>query len=384
MDKNKKGFQSAESYRTWIEINKNAVKNNYGIFREIVEPSTKLWAVVKSNAYGHGLSVFSRLINEFGVDGFCVDSLLEGLKLRKDKIHKPILVLGPTLYNLFDLAWKKKITLTVSNFESLKELGRLKLKPKFHIKIDTGMSRQGFLMEDVPRVINLIKKSELNLAQSFSGIYTHFASAKDVNYPTYTELQFDSFKKISNLFERAGFENLEKHVAATGATLIDKKYHLDAVRVGIGLYGLWPSKELEIQLASAIKLQPILSWRTLVSEVKNIKQGSFIGYDLVEKTDRPIKIAVLPFGYWHGFPRNLSGIGEILIKGKRCRVLGRVSMDLIVIDVTGVDAQVGDYATIIGMDLKESILASEISSKIQASYYEFVTRLNPLIKRVVV
>jgi alanine racemase len=224
----------------------------------------------------------------------------------------------------------------------------------------------------------------LDFRKSFSGIYTHFASAKDINYPTYTELQFDNFNKILNLFKTAGFKNLEKHVAATGATLINKKYHLDAVRVGIGLYGLWPSRELEVQLSSAINLKPILSWRTLVSEVKNIKQGSFIGYDLVEKTDRPIKIAVLPLGYWHGFSRNLSGIGEILIKGKKCRVLGRVSMDLIVVDVTGADVCVGDYATIIGMDFKNNISAFEISSKSQTSYYEFVTRLNPLIKRVVV
>ncbi len=382
--KNKNGFRSLESYRTWIEIDKNAVKNNYGIFRGMINPETKLWAVVKSNAYGHGLSVFSQVINKLGIDGFCVDSLLEGLKLRKDGIEKPILVLGPTLYNLFDLAYKEKITLTISNFESLREVTKLKLIPKFHIKIDSGMSRQGFLEEDVPKVINFLKKSSLDFRKSFSGIYTHFASAKDINYPTYTELQFDNFNKILNLFKTAGFKNLEKHVAATGATLINKKYHLDAVRVGIGLYGLWPSRELEVQLSSAINLKPILSWRTLVSEVKNIKQGSFIGYDLVEKTDRPIKIAVLPLGYWHGFSRNLSGIGEILIKGKKCRVLGRVSMDLIVVDVTGADVCVGDYATIIGMDFKNNISAFEISSKSQTSYYEFVTRLNPLIKRVVV
>ena len=175
-----------------------------------------------------------------------------------------------------------------------------------------------------------------------------------------------------------------KHCAATGATLINNKYHLDAVRIGIGLYGLWPSMELEAQLGNKIKLQPALSWYSVVSEVKDLKKGDYVGYDLVERVIRPSKIAVIPIGYWHGFDRRLSGIGEVLINGRRARVLGRVSMDLIVVDVTGIKCKFGDRATLIGKQGKEEITLYEMARKIGTSHYEVVTRINPLIERTII
>ncbi len=385
--KTKGKFDSFGAFRTWVEINQSAVKSNIAVFRKILSPKTKLWSVVKSNAYGHGLVQFSKLAEKFGVDGFCVDSYVEAVRLRKEGIKKPILVLGPTLAELAKDAASKDIVLSVSNFEILKHLSQTKNPPKFHIKIDTGMSRQGFFLEDIPKVIKFLnlQPTTYNLSPKLVGLYTHFASAKDTNYPTYTEHQFELFNKALKLFEKAGYKNLIKHVSATGGAMINSKYHQDAVRVGIGLYGLWPAKELELQLGNKIHLKPILSWKTIVSEVKNIPAGQFVGYDLVERVHRPTKIAVLPIGYWHGLPRALSTIGEVLINGRRARILGRVSMDLTVVDVAGVKCQVGDIATLIGKDGQDEISAYEFAAKAGgASHYEIVTRLNPLMERILI
>lgn len=385
-----------DNVRTWVEIDRRAAQKNYSTFRKLIGPNAKpstvsrggsgtgvkLWSVVKSNAYGHGLVAFSKLVQKLGVDGFCVDSLVEGLRLRKAGIRKPILVLGPTLHNRFQEAAKKKIVISISNFGALKALAGSKSVSQFHIKVDTGMHRQGFYLEDLPRVIKLLNSKFSILNSRLKGIYTHFASAKDVNYPTYTEKQFSEFQKAVRLFEKAGFRGLVKHCAATGATLIDKKYHLDAVRVGIGFYGLWPSKELEMQVGRKVDLRPVLSWRAVISEIKTLKPGDYVGYDLFERVSRDTKIAVIPIGYWHGFPRALSSIGEVIVNGRRARVLGRVSMDLVAVGpVSG--CKPGDVVTFIGKDGASELLAFDVARAAGTIHYELLTRLNPLMERVI-
>ena len=367
-------------YKTWIEINKEAISHNFNFFRERVGEETKLWAVVKSNAYGHGLVDFSVIINESGVDGFCADSVMEGLALRGIGIKKPILILGPTMPELYQEAEKNDLTITISNFEALKCLLILEHPPKFHLKIDTGMRRQGFYLNDLSQVIEEFRISNFEFRNHLEGVYTHFASAKDVNYPTYTEKQFAEFLEAVKILEAAGFSNLIKHTAATGGVLVNKKYHLDAVRIGIGFYGLWPSKELKIQLDG--ELVPVLSWKSIVSEVKDFKKGDYFGYDLVEKASNDGRLAIVPIGYWHGIDRRLSGCGEVLICGKRAKILGRVSMDLIIVDVTDIDCRVGDEVVIIGEQGGERISAGDIARKIGTVHYEVITRINPLIKRI--
>ncbi len=385
-----------KNLRTWIEIDSRAAKKNYDTFRKLTGvrypfpgkrvPDTLLWSVVKSNAYGHGLVLFAKLMQGFGIDGFCVDSLVEGLRLRASPpagggITKPILVLGPTLPALFHEAAKKKIAISISNFEALKALAAAKQKPEFHLKIDTGMHRQGFYVDDLEKVIKLITNN-LKLKTKLTGVFTHFASAKDINYPTYTEKQFAEFEKAAALFEKAGFKNLVKHASATGGTLISSKYHLNAVRVGIGLYGLWPSRELEMQLGDRIHLEPILSWKAVVSEVKSLKPGDYVGYDLAERVNKKTRMAVVPIGYWHGFPRSLSGVGEMLLSGGRAKVLGRVSMDLLVIDIGKLKGRPGDVLTLIGKSKGREMGAYEVARRAGLIHYELLTRLNPLIERI--
>lgn len=368
--------------RTWIEIDKAAVKHNAAAMRKLLSPGTKLFAVVKSNAYGHGIFAMPPLLLESGVDGFCVDSIIEAVAMRERGITAPILVLGFTLPKLYPLAHEHNITLTISSMDSLRELCRAKTAPQFHLKVDTGMHRQGVYVEEISDIIALLKKSPAGKA--LAGVYTHFASAKDINYPTYTDMQTAAFDCALALLQKAGWTKLVRHAAATAGAMVNKKYHYDAVRVGIGFYGLWPSKELRIQMPD-INLLPILSWHTVVGEVKHAKKGDYVGYDLVERLRRDSTLAVIPVGYWHGFPRALSGVGEVLVNGKRARVLGRVSMDIIVVDVTGISCAMGDIATLIGAQGKEVITAEECAAAAGgASYYEYLTRLNPLIERIVV
>ncbi len=368
--------------KVFVNVSKAAVQHNIKTFRQLLAPKTKLFAVVKSNAYGHGLASFSRLADQFGVDGFCVDSVVEGEKLRKEGIKKPVLVLGSTFRNFLETAAKNKITITVSSLEGLAELAASKYKPEFHLKMDTGMHRQGFYYSELPKAIRIISNSKFKISHALKGIYTHFASAKELNYPTITDMQFKEFQKAVKHIEAAGYKNLVRHAAASGGTLMNQKYHLDAVRIGIGLYGLWPSGELMMQLPK-IRLKPALSWHTLVSEVKKIGPGDYVGYDLTERMEKPGKIAVLPIGYWHGYPRALSSIGEVLIGGKKCRVFGRVSMDMIVADVAGVKTGRGMKATLIGRQGNEEVSAYDLARKLGASHYEIITRINPLIERIV-
>ncbi len=392
-----KNRNTIHTLRTWVEIDSRAAAHNYRVFRSLVSHRgfrASLFAVVKSNAYGHGLFAYSLLADALGVDGFCVDSVIEAVALRGVHITKPILVLGPTLRSLLHAAREENVTVSVGDRASLAHVLKEKHPPAFHMEIDTGMHRRGFYPEELPKIITyLASLPPGGQVSSLRGIYTHFAAAKDLSATAYTEMQFKKFTEARERFRAAGFKRLTAHASATGGILLGEKYHLDMVRAGIGLYGLWPSRELELQLGNpgnnasgrpVFDLRPVLSWRSVVSEVKPLKAGDYVGYDCTERIVRPAKMAVVPVGYWHGFPRACSCVGSVLVRGHRARVLGRVSMDMIAIDVTGIAARPGDTVTLIGTDGGETVTASEASNAIGMSYYEFLTRLNPLMERIVV
>jgi alanine racemase len=377
--------------RTWIELDKQALVSNFRVLHKLLSKKTNFLAVTKSNAYGHGLMQVAKILtsDQLIVASNClwfgVDSIVEALRLRREGIENKILVLGRTLPERLKEAVNENITLSVSSLPGLLELVKDHSKnttwPEFHLKIDTGMHRQGFFPRELPAVIKILKRHKL----APSGIYTHFASAKDSLYPAYTLEQLKNFKMVLKTMRVAGYKNLIRHSAASGGTLLFPDSHLDMVRVGMALYGYYPSFETSLRVGNKIKLSPVLSWRSLVGEVKEIPKDSFVGYDLSEKINRKTKIAVIPVGYWHGFDRGLSSVGEVLIRGLRRKVLGRVSMDMIVVDVTdGIKkVQPGDVVTIIGRDGREVIWADEIGAKIGTSCYEVLTRINPLIYKVV-
>jgi alanine racemase len=379
-------FMAKQYLKTWVEIDKKAALSNVKAIRGVLKKKTKLYAVVKSNAYGHGLRQFSSIVKD-KVDGFCVDSVYEGEALRNIGIKKPILVLGPTISKSdLDIAAENNLEITVSTFESLKQLSHSKDEPCFHIKVDTGMHRQGFFISDLPSVISAIKKKELG--ERLKGVYTHFASAKDIGYPDFTNRQIEEFRKTRKKFKSAGFGDIIFHSSATGGTILYPQAHFDMVRVGIGLYGYWPSDESAEQYSliwnKKLNFKPVLSWKALVSEVKKLKSGDFVGYDMTEKMRGDTTVAIIPIGYWHGLRRAFSHRGQVIIRGRLCRILGRVSMDLIIVECGSSAVRVGDTAIIIGEDKNETLAADDLAEIAETIKYEILTSINPLIKRIVV
>lgn len=368
--------------RTWVEIDTKAIRANYRTLRKTIPKSVKMLGVVKSNAYGHCIVDFARELERCGIDWLAVDSLVEALALRKAKIKVPILVLGYTLPEMFAKMVGKNIHLTISSMDGLRDLLKSPQAKKIpiHIKVDTGMHRQGFLIEEQNALSKLLqgKMKEVKVA----GLYTHFAIAKNSAQTTFTGIQHGEFVKWRTFFTELGFSPLV-HAGATGGTLTFPKAHFDMVRFGIGLYGAWPSDEVRKEFERTLPFKPVLSWKTIVSEVKTISSGSGVGYDLTHRVQRPTAIAVCPVGYWHGYPRALSNKAEVLVRGKRAPVLGRVSMDMIVIDVTDIPSvRMGDEVVLIGKSGKEEVSADLLAHLSGTTAYEILTRLNPLMKRV--
>ena len=371
-------------FKTWIELDASAFKVNVKTIRGLLRGRTRLWFVVKSNAYGHSLVHMSTLAQENGIDGFCVDSVVEGGRLREAGIVRPILALGPTLPHLFAPAAERGILLTIAGREYLDALGKSPAQPEFHLKIDSGMHRQGFAPQEIPDIAGRIRR--YGLAPRLKGAYTHFAAAKDPTYQAYTKFQFDNFRAAVSSLKKSGLpgNGALLHCAASGAVYLDRRTHLDLVRVGIGLYGLWPSREIELRMDGTLAFRPVLSWRSIISEIKAAEKGAYVGYDMSERLAKKSKLAIVPIGYWHGYDRGLSGKGDVLVNGRRARVRGRVSMDMIIIDVTGIPCRVGDTVTLIGRDGGEEIKAGELAARIDTTAYEVLTRINPLIKKIVV
>ncbi|MEK7576059.1 MAG: alanine racemase [Patescibacteria group bacterium] len=365
--------------RTWIEVDTRLLRKNYRIFRTLIPKKTRLMAVVKSNAYGHSLIDFSRSLDRFGAQWFGVDSIVEARSLRREGIRKPILVLGSTLPEWYVEAAQNNISVTISNFESLERAlkqGTVRKPLKAHIKIDTGMHRQGFMPNEIERVLGYFKEKQNFLI--LEGMYTHFAAAKNPAFPRDTQKQIDEFTRVASLVAEAGFKPL-RHAAATSGTILFSSAHFDMVRIGIGMFGLWPSREVRAFAERRLGLVPALTWKTVISELKDLPAGSAVGYDLSETLHKPSRVAILPVGYWHGYPRVLSSIGYVIIRGKRAKVIGRVSMDMLVVDVSRIKkVRIRDEAVLLGPGMS----ADELADLTGTSNYEIVTRLNPLIKRI--
>lgn len=379
----KKQKMNTAGLRTWIEIDRKAIAHNYRVFRKLIAPATLFLAVVKSNAYGHNLIEFGKEMERLGADWLGVDSLMEALALRESGVKRSLLVLGFTLPKLLDLAREKKVSLTISSFPQLTKALALKAGKnplRVHIKVDTGMHRQGFQSHEVAQLLSLLEKADPRVLV-VEGLYTHFAEAKNPRLGDSTRRQIAEFKEWIKKFHDAGFAPIV-HAAATGGALLYPEAHFDMVRIGIGCYGLWPSGEAEHFLGKKITLKPVLSWRAIIAEVKQVQKGERVGYDFTERLMVDSTLAIIPVGYWHGIPRLCSSKSRVLIAGKTARIVGRISMDMVVVDVTGMPkVRMGDEVTLIGKSGKEEIKAGEIATFAGTTHYEIITRLNPLIKK---
>jgi alanine racemase len=352
-------------------------------------------AVVKSNAYGHGLVEVSKLISTHKLEKdrlwFGVDSIDEALKLKKAGIKFPILILGYTEKSRLTEAVRNGFRLTVYNRGTIEELGNVKCQMSnvkcinIHIKVETGTSRQGVLEQDILDFVRLIKKyPHINI----EGISTHFANIEDTTDHSYAKLQLERFNNIVSLLARNKVKIPIKHTACSAATILFPETHFDMVRVGISLYGHFPSRETFVSSREQkrnVRLIPVLTWKTKIAQIKKIKAGTPVSYGLTERVPQDTQIAILPVGYWDGYDRGLSSIGNVLIAGKRCKVLGRVCMNMTVVDINHLkNVKVEDEVVLIGKQGEEEITAEETAQKLGTINYEVLTRINPLISRVVV
>ncbi len=377
---------NTKNLRTWVEVNESALRHNLRQARKAIGKNVKLMAVVKSNAYGHGLVGAAKVAVKDNVDYLGVDSVDEGAELRKAGIKTPVLILGYTVSSRLSECMRLNLVQGAYNkgtIEGLEEAAKKERgQARIHFKIETGTSRQGILSDDLPDFIRLLKKHP---HVKLEGVYTHFSDTENIR-STFYKKQFATFQKAVRILEEAGYDNLVRHTASSAAIWLYPETHLDMVRLGISYYGLWPSGAVErIGRKRGITLQPALTWKTRVAQIKYLKKGSFVGYDRTEKLKSNSRIVVLPVGYGDGYPRKLSRVGEILIQGKRCRVLGRVCMNMIMVDVSRVKRlREEDLAALLGRSGKEEVSAEDMAQKIGTISYEVTTRINPLIPRIYV
>jgi len=374
----------------WIEIDKSALVSNISQFRRLVGEKTKLLAVVKANAYGHGLGLVSQIALEAGVDWLGVNSVEEGVFLRRQEVKCPILILGYTPLNKLHEAVSNQLHLTVYNFETLDKLARvcqnLQQKAYLNLKIETGTYRQGIRAEDL---LPFTEKANRYPQLVLEGISSHFANIEDTTDHSYAQQQLENFRSILNFLERHKVNIPLKHMSCTAAAILFPETYFKLVRIGIGMYGLWPSRETYLSSLlkhkNLLKLKPVLSWKARVAQIKKVPKDSFIGYGCTYRTNRLTELAVLPVGYYDGYRRHLSNSGYVLIKGQRAPVRGRVAMNFIIVDITDIaGVRLEEEAVLIGQSGQETITADYLASLMGTINYEVVTSIGAHLPRLVV
>jgi len=384
--------------KTWVEISRHDLTSNIKAFRHHIGEKTAIMAVVKANAYGHGLRLTAQVADKAGAAWFGVDNVDEALELRRNGIRKPILVLGYTLNSRLKDCINNSISFVVYNLDTVRALRRLHLKPVgphpsknakaafVHLKIETGTTRQGVAGEELRILARELKKTP---GVVIEGASTHYANIEDTTDSTYAKLQLKRYQEGLRLLKSEGIDPPWKHTACSAAAILYPQTYFNLARIGIAMYGLWPSKEtlaVAKREKRVISLIPVLTWKTVVAQIKSVKKGSPVSYGLTEHVTRDSRLAILPVGYWDGYDRRgLSQTGQVLIRGHSCKIVGRVCMNMCVADVTDVRGiKVEDQVVLLGRQGREIITAEDLAAKIGTINYEVVTRINPLIPRFLV
>ncbi len=372
---------------TWVEVSRGALEHNLRLYKQAIGKDNLLGIVVKSNAYGHGILEVSRICQESAyADWLFTATLSEALYLRNHGIIMPILV----IYFIDDAAQKAiehDIDLMVSDKETLQdlhELGKSMGKPcKIHFKIDSGMSRFGFLPEEA---VALVKYARTLSGVTVTGIYSHLAQAANADQTFSLEQQAQFYSVIDQL-EREGIHIPLRHLSnSAGTTALDQK-RTNMVRVGLGAYGWWPSqtnKELTQSKFPGFELKPVLTLKTKIYQIRRIEANKCVGYDRTYKTTAPTTIAVLPIGYYDGYDRRLSSKGILLIRDQYAPVIGIIAMTTTLVDISHIpEARVGDEVILMG-DF-ERITPAQVANVIGSfNAREVMTRINPLMPRIVI
>ncbi len=370
--------------RAWAEISLDNIAHNIREIRRITSKNAEIMGVVKADAYGHGVMEVAKTLLENGASRFAVSMLDEAIQLRRAGIEVPILILGYTDPIRASEIIENDVTQSVFSHELAQALSdeavRQGRKVKIHIKIDTGMSRIGFL-PGYSAVKNVVEISRLpNII--IEGLFTHFATADEKNRE-YTYTQFERFMSICSELQRIGIHIPVKHCANSAGIIEYPEMHLDLVRPGIILYGMYPSEEVD---KSKIELKPAMTLKANVIMVKEVEKNTSISYGRIFTTNRTSKIATIPIGYADGFTRMLSNKGKVLIHGEYAPVVGRICMDQCMVDVTdiGNSVEVGDEVVLIGSQGQNNIMVEDVAQTIGMINYELVCIVGKRIPRAFV
>ena len=368
-------------FRVSANISLDAVRNNIKKGKTLLAPGTELMAVVKADAYGHGAVPVARAIDDL-VDAYAVAIPEEGVELRKAGITKPILILGYTAPELAELAIRYDITMAVFASETAKAYNAiaesLGKKALLHIKVDTGMSRIGYLCSEksAEDVVAMTKLSHVEV----TGMFTHFAKADELD-KTFAKNQLKKYLEFSEMLEKRGVTVACRHVCNSAGIIDIPEGNLDMARLGIAMYGMYPTDEVTME---RYPVTPAMELKTHISMVKTLPAGVGIGYSGTYVTEKETRIATIPVGYGDGYPRGLSNAGRVLIHGKSAPIRGRICMDQCMVDVTDIpEAKQGDVVTLMGRDGEEFISAEEIGATVGNSFhYEVVCDIGRRVPRV--
>lgn len=394
------GFPACAS---WLELSASALRHNVEVFRTLEAAAgggtrRTFGVVLKGNAYGHGFREMLPLVHPLA-DVLYLIAPQDGLAVRAfEREHglapRQVLVIGAIAPEeavalaregvdavVADLSWRDAVPML--------RAARLERPLRIHVHIDTGLGREGFTLEQIPRDTAFL--AEARDVLELVGVLSHFSNTEDVTEQEYAVAQLEAFEKgLGRLVEQlAPARPPQRHIAASAASLVLPRARYEALRVGISLYGLWPSTETRLSarlvLGEVPSLRPVLSWRCRSQVVKWLPAGSYVGYGCTYRCSEPTRIAVLPVGYFDGYPRLVSGKAHVLVNGRRCPVLGRVMMNHVIVDVTRATADERPVtATLLGHDGDETVSAEALAGWAQTIHYEVVTRLGAHLRRVVV
>ncbi len=377
---------------SYIEIDRKAYARNLDFIRNLLSREVVLCAVVKGNAYGHGIEAMVPMAEHSGVDYFGVFSADEALRVKN--ICSPeaaIMIMGRVEGEQLDWAVGEGVELFVYDKERLEAAvqaaKKLDKKAKIHIEVETGMNRTGFSAHEKTQLLEALRMHAAQL--ELYGLCTHFAGAENLSNKPRIEDQLQAFAHWKEDLSKAGFSFRYIHAACSAATLRYPQSHFDMVRVGILQYGLWPNVETEVwyrSLNSNQMLLPkrLLSWKSSLMHIKQVDEGEYIGYGTSYYTVVPTRVGVIPVGYSHGFSRGLSNLGRILVRGRRVSVIGLVNMNALMVNLNDVpDAEKGDEVVLIGKQGDVDLSIGSFSDLSHQLNYESITRLDPAIPRII-
>jgi len=373
---------------SWCEISVRALRANVAVLRQRLRPGALLGIVVKSNAYGHGLLLCAREFLAAGSDWLVVNSVEEAVQLRDAGIESPLYVCARVPPALANRAARTRARVVLCDEEAARALAQagrqVGREVEVHIKLETGTYRQGIALEGALALARLVQDLEGIVLE---GLTTHYADIEDTTDHAFARGQLRLLEEAHQVFAEKGIPVPMAHSANSAATLLWPQTHGSLVRVGLAAYGLWPSRET---YATALQrrasgedtwlpeLSPALSWRTRITQLKEVPSGAYIGYGRTFRATYPMRIGVLPVGYYEGYDRRLSNVAHVLVNGVRAPVRGRVCMNMTMVDVTHIpEVEVGSVVTLLGWDGEEEVSADQWATWMGSINYEVVSCIHP-------